>query len=118
MTKEEMVNGLKKRVIDSGLEGYINSFNELKNTTGLDKFWIDAANFYNELNEEEKGIFFGIVRQVQIDALADVLAFLDGTYWVEGQDEDLKLVSLDNPEEKLNEDLTDIFLNTVYEWDR
>lgn len=118
MKKEEMVNGLKKRLVDAGLDNYINTFNELKNTAGLDKFWTDTAIFYEELNEEEKTIFFGVIRQVQIDTLASVLAFLDGTYWVKGQEDDVKLVSLGNPEEELNGELTDTFLNMIYEWER
>lgn len=118
MTKEEMIDGLKKRVVDLSLEGFIKMFNEAKIGPKSDKYWTDATTFYKGLSEEEKRIFFSIVKQIKIDTLSDILAFLDGVYWVEGQEEDLKLVSLDNPEEKLNEDLLDIFHNTVYEWDR
>ena len=50
-----------------------------------------------------------------VDTLADTLAFFDGTYWIEEQEEDLKLVSLDKPEDILNEDLSEIFLNKHYE---
>jgi hypothetical protein len=118
MTKEEMIAGLKKRVIDSNLQGYIDMFNEAKVDSKSDDYWINATNFYGELDEKRKEIFFSIVKQIQIDMLAEILAYLDGVYWVEGQDENLELTCLDNPKEKLNEDLTDIFLNTVYEWDR
>jgi hypothetical protein len=118
MKKEEMINGLKKRVIDSSLQMYIKMFNEAKILPKSDKYWVDAMNFFKTLDKDEKNVFFSIVNQIQIDTLADVLAFLDGIYWVEGQEEGLKLISLDDPENKLNEDLTDIFLNTVYEWDR
>jgi hypothetical protein len=118
MTDEEMVSGLKKRIIDSNLETYITMFNAGKILPESEPDWIEQVKFFNGLGEEEKRIFFSVIRQTQIDTLAGALAFLDGSYWVKGQDEDLKLVCLDNPEEKLNGDLTDIFLNTVYEWER
>ena len=115
MTKEEMVNGLKKRIVDLSLESYIEMFNKAEIKSKSDKYWIDAVSFFKGLNEEEKRIFFNIVRQIQIDTLSEVLAFLDGVYWVEGQEEDLKLVSLNNSEEKLNQDLLDTFHNMIYE---
>jgi hypothetical protein len=118
MTKEEMVNGLKKRIIDSSLQIYIEIFDEAKTELKQDKYWIDAATFYKRLSKEEKSIILRIVRQIQIDTLSEVFAYLDGVYWVEGQEEDLKLVSLDNPEEKLNEDLLDTFHNMIYEAER
>jgi len=116
MNREELVLGLKKILIDQdtieqykGLESA-----EIKPTT--DEYGIKVISFYKTLNQEQRDALFTLVKQIRIDTVASFFAFLDGSFWIEGQTEDMKLVNLENPNEKLNEDLTDLFLNLIYNW--
>ncbi len=118
MTREQLVNGLKKRLIDSTLDEYASRLAQGTNKSQRNGRTAEIAEFYNSLNEKEREILMALIRQIEVDTVADFFAFLDGIYWLEGQTKDVMLTCLENPEEKLNEDLTDTFLNMVYTWDR
>lgn len=115
MNEKELVIGLKKRIIDSAFDEMVSLFNEKENESELDEEW---SLLYKKLNNDDKKIFLEIIHQTMVDSLADMLAFLDGAYWIDEQDHDLLLTSENAPEKKLNENLTDTFLNEVYEWKR
>lgn len=111
-----MLNGLKKRLIDSNIEDYKERFTRVDIKS--DAVGVEMKEFHDKLSAKDREIFFKIIRQIEIDTIADFLAFLDGIYWIEGQTEDMLLVNLRNPERKLNEDLTDTFLSLIHKWDR
>ena len=116
MTREQLVNGLKKRLIDSNIEEYEERFTRVDIKS--DPVGVEMKEFHNKLNAKDREVFFKIIRQIEIDTIADFFGFLDGIYWIEGQTEDMNLVNLKNPERKLNEDLTDTFLSLIHKWDR
>jgi len=116
MTREQLVNGLKERLIDSSIEEYKERFARVDIKS--DQGGVEMKEFHNKLSAKDREVFFKIIRQIEIDTTADFLAFLDGIYWIEGQTEDMLLVNLKNPERKLNEDLTDTFLSLIHKWDR
>lgn len=118
MNKEELVQGLKKILID---QDTLQQRRELENAVikpTTDEYGLKVINFYKSLNERQKDALFTLIKQIRIDTTASFFSFLDGSFWIEGQTEDMKLVNLKNPNEKLNEDLTDIFLNLIYTWKR
>lgn len=118
MKKEELVKGLYNRLIEQGTSTYREEFFKAEITTRSDTYAVEAIDFFKSLSNEQKETFFKIVRQIRIDTTASFFSFLDGSFWIEGQTEDMKLVNLENPGEKLNEDLTDLFLNLIHTWKR
>lgn len=118
MKREELVRGLYERLIEQGTSAYQEEFPKAEITSRSDTYAVEAINFFKSLNNDQRETFFKIVRQIRIDTTASFFAFLDGSFWIEGQTEDMKLVNLKNPSEKLNEDLTDLFLNLIYKWKR
>jgi hypothetical protein len=118
MNQETFINGVIKRNITLSLNGYMESFENARISSATGGYWVDAKKFYESLDVNEKKVFFSIIRQIHIDVIADFFALLDGVYWLEGQEEDLRLVCLDNPEERLNDDLTTIFLNLIEDSDK
>ena len=118
MTKEELVLGLKKRLVDTTIDEYKNRFEQVDMYSKSNNYDLEVKEFYESLSPREREILLKIVWQTEVDTVADFFGFLDGIYWIEGQTEDMNLVNLKNPERKLNEDLTDTFLNLIHKWDR
>jgi hypothetical protein len=115
MTREQLVKGLKQRLVDSTVDEYRAQLDDHKN---LYQVVPRLRGFYQSLTLQQRDMFFEIVRQIEIDTVADFFSFLDGAYWVEGQTEDVALISANDNQNKLNENLTDLFLNLVHSWKR
>lgn len=118
MNQEQLVTGLKKLLIDKDSVEHKARLEKAEITSITDEYGVKVISFYKSLDEKQQDALFTLLRQIRIDTVARFFAFLDGSFWIEGQTEDMKLVNLENPEEELNEDLTDIFLNLIYTWNR
>ena len=135
MTPEHLVKELKEASIDFTLEEIIEDFVEESESNpdvlalkqlvtekmsgeGEDSYAREVPGFLKELSNEQQRALLLIVKQSLIDSLATVFAAVDGVSRLEGQQEDFLLTNLADPELKLNEGLTDLFLQEVYEWKR
>lgn len=116
MTKEELVLGLRKRIVGYAQQYYAKIFTKTEPTT--DEELICVTEIFQKLDEKEKMLFLKLIRRVEVDTAAQFFSFLDQQFWVEGQDSDLNLVFENNKNELINEGLTDIFLNLEYTWKR
>ena len=109
MTPEELVKGLQDELVERGLSAYRDLYEKQGGTS-------DSTRLFLELTEEQKEVFFDILKQTQIDTVATFLALLDGSFRFKNQTEDLLLTSETTPDEPLNGDLTDLFLQLNYRW--
>ena len=113
MTPKEFIEDIYKelnRSLDSYKEIYLTT-----EITGKSKLYCKGAiPFFRRLKKEEQEIFFEVIRQVEIDNTASLLALIDGVYYLENQEADLKLIYEGNPEENIiSGDLSDLFLELV-----
>src|SRR5437667_12506759 len=101
MTRDELVSGLKKRLVDDALSRYSAAVVLGEAPGGVAAFDSATYEFLDQINSTQKKMLLGIIRQVAIDTVADVLAFLDGLYWVEGQTDDVDAHWTRQPHDKI-----------------
>ncbi len=106
MEAKEFVEKIKAEAVDRASESYARMYSEPVVSA-------PETDFFQALNEHDKKLFLKILRDVQIDTLAGFLSYLDGDYWLEGQNEDVVIHFESKPTEKLNGDLADMFLESV-----
>ena len=110
MKPENFVQAIQESIIDST----ISSYQEIFSSTDIEGigpgYWKDALKLFRKLDDKDQEIFFRIVRFVQVEAVAGLLAVLDGVSSLEGQKEDFLLLE-EGGEEPINGDLATIFLN-------
>lgn len=109
MKPKEFVEGIRESVIDSNLQIYKNLFQNTELGQAKDPYWIKALSFFKTLNNEQREIFFSILRQLEVDTVSNILGILDGTSFFNKQIEDFELTTSANIE-KINGELQDIFL--------
>ncbi len=107
MEPREFIQGVRESIVKSNLNTYQALFNTKDNIT--DPYWINALSFFSSLNDEQKVVFFNIVRQVEVDTISSFLAILDGIKIIKGQNSDFKLTTISD-DLVINGDLQDIFL--------
>ncbi|SFN92416.1 hypothetical protein SAMN05421594_4734 [Chryseobacterium oleae] len=110
MKPEQLVRVLERDVIEGNIELYRN----LLNTTNeaQDPVWKGILPMYIEFSKEEKDVFLKFLRIVEINTLSHVLGILDGSTYVDEIDDDL-LLTTENSNVKINEDLQDLFLELI-----
>ncbi|REC41602.1 transposase [Chryseobacterium pennipullorum] len=112
MKPEEFVKILNKEVIEGNLELYKNLLDTT--TEAQDPIWKGILPMYINFSKEEKDVFLKFLRIVEINTLSHVFGILDGSTYAEGIDDNFTLTTeLDN--EKVNEDLQNLFLELVEE---
>ncbi len=93
----EFIQIINTEVVD--VEIYKNLFNETAVESATDEYWIKALTFFKNLKNEDKEVFFSIIRQIEVDTVSCLLNLID--------DEDFKLT---HNKTKINGELNDIFL--------
>ncbi len=116
MKSEEIAQGIWNTVIIEGLESYRTIFNSTPIEEATHFFYQGALRFFASLNDQQKAIFFLIIKQVEIDTVATTLAILDGDSALNGESVDFVLTIKDRIE-RLNGNLSELFL-TIAEIDR
>lgn len=106
----DFVLGVRETVIDSGINDYVTVFTTQEADKATNAFWKEALPWFQRLSESDKEIFFKILRVVQIDTAATILALLDGTFMLEKQEELFVLLE-EGKEEPINGELRDLFLS-------
>jgi len=109
MHKQDFVEKLHNLVAKENLEIYKDLFNNTDISGATDPYWKESLKLYKNLTDEEKLIFFKVIKQIGIDTVSNILALLDGVTSLEGQDDEFNL-TFKKTNEKLNGDLQDLFL--------
>lgn len=94
---------IKEVVGDNILENIKKLYlNNLENTSYEDikvDYWTNFKRFYEDLNAENRALIFKVIRQVQIDTLGTLFAYLDGVANLDSNVENLEFtLSLGNYE--------------------
>lgn len=112
MKAEEFVKILNRDVIKGNLELYQNLLENTNEAT--DPVWKGILPMYINFSREEKEVFLKFLKIVEINTLSHVLGILDGTTHADDIEEDFILIT-ENKNEKINEDLQDLFLELIEE---
>lgn len=109
MNPEELVKQIRKSVIEENLDVYKQLFVETNPDDATISYWKEALSFFNSLEDKGKNTLFKIIRQVEVDITAHVLGVLDGTTYLEKQEEDFEL-RMEGSDDLINGELMEIFL--------
>ena len=107
--KKELIKNIYESITKENQSVYRDLFENTEIETTTDAYWKEALKLYGELSNENKEIFFKIIKQVEIDAVSNILGILDGTVGLENGAVELDL-NFKNSNEKINGDLQDMFL--------
>ncbi|WP_284463992.1 hypothetical protein [Chryseobacterium sp.] len=112
MRPEEFVKILNRETIDGNLELYKDLLDT--KTEAQDPVWKGILSIYINLSKEEKDTFLKFVKIVEVNTLSHVLGILDGSTYAEGIDDGF-ILTAENNNEKINEDLQSLFLELIEE---
>ncbi|GAB5524983.1 MAG: hypothetical protein Roseis2KO_28550 [Roseivirga sp.] len=109
MDQEELIKQIRKSVIEENLDLYKETFKHTIPDETTISHWSEALSFFKRLNDQDKETLFKIIRQVEVDITAHILGVLDGSSWLEGQEEEFEL-KIEGRDDLINGELMEIFL--------
>lgn len=109
MHKKDFIEKLYCLVAKENVEIYKELFSNTDISKATDPYWKESLQLYKNLMDEDKLVFFKVIKQIGIDTVSNILALLDGVASLEGQDDEFNL-TFQKANEKLNGDLQDLFL--------
>ena len=112
MTEEYFISQIWENIVKENFNSYDDILEETNRETVTDDYWKNVLSLYDSLDEEQKSIIKGIIKQTFVDSLSNFLGLLDGKYYLEEQEEDFELFY---NKEKLNGFLSDGFLEKAEE---
>lgn len=110
MTPKNFVSGLRIAVVEENVNIYRDLFTATLIEDSTDPYWKRALTLFNTLSQEQREVFFEIVRQVTIDTTSNVLGVIDGVNVLEGDDSEFELKS---GTQQISGDLQALFLAEV-----
>lgn len=81
---EKIAKKIYETLILNGIKEYENIF-ETKDYSGFkDEYWCHAVELYKSFDEQQRSIFYEIVKQVMVDTAATLISILDGSATLAG----------------------------------
>lgn len=108
--KEEFIKRLYDTSIVDGLDIYKNQFNNTVITDKTTEFTKKALDMYHSLTNNQKEVFFDVLKITMIDTISLIFGVLDGSSTLNGGDMDIKMFISG---EDTDEELQDTFLEYV-----
>ncbi len=112
MTDKDFIIGIYESVINENNSIYYDMFTKANIDEAKNTYWKEAVRFFSNLSDEDKVIFFKILRQITIDTVSNILGILDGVSTIEGYDGFFKLL-IEGNDTPINGDLLDLFLGYI-----
>ena len=113
MTPKDFVEGIYEE-LNSSLASYADIYVNTDLKEKSDSFYKRAIPFFRTLDEKDQETFFEIIRQIEIDRTATILALIDGVFLLKNQESNLKLISKGDSEETIiSGDLSNLFLELI-----
>ena len=108
MTPDAFAAHIRSTVVDENADIYRDLFTN-PDEDGEDGYWKEARALFAGLDDDQKEVFFTILRQVIVDTTSTILGVVDGTVALPGIDDDFSLRLGRGPE--MAGDLQDCFLS-------
>ncbi len=112
MTPKEFTDGIYEE-INRSLDAYRRGWSSAEIDRIENLSYKKAVSFYKNLDREQQEVLIELIKQIQIDNTATILALIDGVYYLKTQENDFKLIYQSEPETVISGDLSNIFLETV-----
>ncbi|MPQ83113.1 transposase [Pseudomonas sp. MAFF 730085] len=109
MNSSEFVTGLKNSVVHENFSSYKNLYLNTNAESATDDYWKNSLTLFNSLTNEQKTIFFEIIKQTIIDTTSNILGVIDGATTIAGARDEFSL-SYGKDEKSLEGDLQSLFL--------
>lgn len=97
---EDFIKKVYEKIVDEGISIYRDLFDNTKNNNEIIDYWQQALTFYHLLNDENKEVFFSILKQTMIDTISGIFSVMDGTCTLDGDDYEVSVaingISTDN----------------------
>lgn len=108
MTPKDLATGLMREVVDENVAAYRELFTHTPLSDATDPYWQRALTLFASLSEEQRGVFFEVVRQVSVDTVSNVLGVFDGVNAIEGADAGFAVIY--GRDQRMDGDLQSLFL--------
>lgn len=109
MNKNEMVKELYTLITKENEITYKNLFTNTDIKSVSDKYWKESLIFFSKLSKEDREVFFNIIKQVEIDAVSNILGIFDGVVTFLNTQEEMAIISKESGD-IISGDLQDLFL--------
>jgi hypothetical protein len=107
MTPQDFASQLNAAVVEENMATYRSLFINTRIEQASDPYWKRALSLFHELSPEQREILLEIVRQVAVDATANVLGVIDGVCRLQSTHSKFELTC---ESEELSGDLQGLFL--------
>ena len=104
--QNEFAKSIYEGIVVDNLGEYQSTFNSNVEDSYID-YWKNAINLFSSLDEEEKRVFFSILKTTIIDTISNVFGVLDGSVALQASNFDFN-VKINN--EDVTGELQDAFL--------
>ncbi|WP_395780006.1 hypothetical protein [Aquidulcibacter sp.] len=108
MKPKDLATGLMREVVNENVAAYRELFTHTPLSDATDPYWQRALAFFASLSEQQRAVFFEVVRQVSVDTVSNVLGVLDGVNAIEGADAGFAVFY--GRDQRLDGDLQSLFL--------
>lgn len=108
MTPKDFAIGIMRGVVNENVDAYREMFANSSLINAVDPYGRRALSLFASLSEEQREVFFEVIRQASVDMTSNLLGVLDGVNAIEGIDS--SLVVMDATGQRLNGDLQSYFL--------
>jgi hypothetical protein len=108
VTPKDLAVGLMREVVDENVATYRELFTSTPLREATDPYWQRALTFFASLSEQQRAVFFEVVRQVSVDTVSNVLGVFDGVNTIEGADAGFAVIY--GRDQRMDGDLQSLFL--------
>ena len=84
MKPDEFAAQVKKSIVDENVAIYRDLFENTEKAS--DPYWQRALVLFRSLDDDQRSVFFEVLRQTAIDSVSNIFAIIDGVAVLEGQD--------------------------------
>jgi len=97
-----------REVVEENLAAYREMFTHTRLSDAIDPYGRRALTLFASLSEEQRTVFFEVVRQVSVDTVSNVLGVFDGVNMLEGADAGFAVIY--GRDQRMSGDLQSLFL--------
>ena len=97
-----------REVVDENVAAYREMFTHTRLSDATDPYGRRALTLFASLSEEQRAVFFEVIRQVSVDTVSNVLGVFDGVNAIEGADAGFAVIY--GRDQRMDGDLQSLFL--------
>jgi hypothetical protein len=109
MNPHDFVSQVRASVVDENVATYRTLLETTPAASASDPYWRGLLGLHDRLSEVDRRVLRGVMRQVAVDTVSNLLAIIDGALRMKGQNEDVELVGVKS-RQRLDGSLQDLFL--------